>query len=322
MRHLVTGAAGFVGSHLAERLVRDGGHVIAVDNLLTGRLANLGDVIARGRCTFVYADVCDGPALRKLVSDASEQIDEIYHLASPASPEAYGAHPWETLRVNSVGTMELLDLAAQMGARLLFASTSEVYGDPLEHPQRETYFGNVNPIGPRACYDEGKRFGEAAVSVARAQRGVDARLVRIFNCYGPRMDVADGRLIPELFAAAAAGKPFPIHGDGLQTRSMTYVDDLVDGLIRVLRGPMSVFTPVNLGAEDERTVMEVARMVADIAGIAFATERREARPEDPRRRKPVIDVARALGWAPRTSLEDGLRATYRWYADHLDRAVA
>jgi nucleoside-diphosphate-sugar epimerase len=200
---------------------------------------------------------------------------------------------------------------------MLFASTSEIYGDPLEHPQRESYFGNVNPIGPRACYDEGKRFGEAAVSVARATRGVDARLVRIFNCYGPRMDVADGRLIPALFSAAAAGKPFPLHGDGTQTRSLTYVDDLVDGLIRVLRAPMPQFTPVNLGAEDERTVAEIARAVARIAGVAYAGEPLDGRPEDPRRRKPVIDVARALGWSPVTPLEAGLRQTYAWYTGHI-----
>jgi nucleoside-diphosphate-sugar epimerase len=319
---VVTGAAGFVGSHLVDRLVAEGEHVIAVDNLLTGKLGNLDDAIARGRCTYVFADVSDGPAVQRLILQGGGPIDEIYHLASPASPEAYGAYPWQTLCANSLGTMAMLALAAETGARMLFASTSEIYGDPLEHPQRESYFGNVNPIGPRACYDEGKRFGEAAVSVARTTRGTDARLVRIFNCYGPRMDVADGRLIPALFGAAAAGRPFPLHGDGSQTRSLTYVDDLVDGLIRVLRAPMEKFTPVNLGAEDERSVAELARAVARIAGVPFETQTLESRPEDPRRRKPAIDIARSLGWSPATTLETGLRLTYEWYVGELARERA
>jgi nucleoside-diphosphate-sugar epimerase len=314
---VVTGAAGFVGSHLVDRLVEAGNHVVAVDNLLTGKLANLEEALASGRCTFVFADVSDAAAVQRLILNTVDTIDEIYHLASPASPEAYGAYPWLTLRANSLGTMAMLDLAAETGAKMLFSSTSEVYGDPLEHPQRETYFGNVNPIGPRACYDEGKRFGEAAVSVARNDRGVDARLVRIFNCYGPRMDVDDGRLIPALFSAASARVPFPLHGDGTQTRSLTYVDDLVDGLIRVARAPMPVFTPVNLGAEDERTVTEIAQIVAQIAGIRCEIAALPGRPEDPRRRKPVIDVARALGWSPRTSLEAGLRHTYAWYTGRI-----
>ncbi len=317
MNIVVTGAAGFLGSHLVDRLVAEGHHVIAVDNLLTGKLANLDAAIAGGRVTFIFADVSDAAAVQRLIGESVETIDEIYHLASPASPEAYGAFPWQTLRVNSIGTMAMLDLAAESGARLLYASTSEIYGDPLEHPQRETYFGNVNSIGPRACYDEGKRFGEAAVSVAREARGIDARLVRIFNCYGPRMDVADGRLIPALFSAAAAHEPFPLHGDATQTRSLTYVDDLVTGLICVLRAPMPKFTPVNLGAEDERSVSEIARVVARIAGVPFEITALEGRPEDPKRRKPVIDVARSFGWSPVTSLEAGLRHTYAWYTGRL-----
>jgi UDP-glucuronate decarboxylase len=318
---VVTGAAGFVGSHLVDRLIADGAHVIAVDNLLTGRLANLEGAIASGKATFVFADVSDGPAVRSLIAGVSKRVDEVYHLASPASPEAYGNHPWETLRVNSFGTMAMLDLAREHTSRFLYSSTSEVYGDPLEHPQRETYFGNVNPIGPRACYDEGKRFGEAAVSVARTEFGVDARLVRIFNCYGPRMDVGDGRLIPALFSAASAGKPFPLHGDGKQTRSLTYVTDLVEGLICVMRAAMPVFTPVNLGAEDERTVTEIARAVSDAANIPYRIEYFAARPEDPQRRKPVIDVARSLGWSPRVSLEAGLRETYAWYVSSQEVAA-
>jgi nucleoside-diphosphate-sugar epimerase len=319
---VVTGAAGFVGSHLVDKLVGEGAHVIAVDNLLTGKLANLEDAIGRGRCTFIFADVSEGASAGRLVRETVDRVDEIYHLASPASPEAYGAFPWQTLCANSLGTMAMLDLADHTGARMLFASTSEIYGDPLEHPQRETYFGNVNPIGPRACYDEGKRFGETAVSVARAVRGVDARLVRIFNCYGPRMDVGDGRLIPALLGAAAAARPLPVHGDGTQTRSLTYVDDLVAGLIRVLRVPMPDFTPVNLGAEDERSVLEIARLVAAIAGVPFEIEAQPGRPEDPRRRKPAIEVARALGWSPAVPLEAGLRQTYDWYTSRIAQEEA
>jgi nucleoside-diphosphate-sugar epimerase len=321
MNVIVTGAAGFVGSHLVDRLIAEGSHVIAVDNLLTGKLANLETAIASGKCTFLFADVSDGAGLRRALADTTDNATEIFHLASPASPDAYGAFPWETLRVNSLGTMAMLELAAEYHARFLYSSTSEVYGDPLEHPQRETYFGNVNPIGPRACYDEGKRFGEAAVSVARAKFDIDARLVRIFNCYGPRMDVADGRLIPEIFSAAVAGRPFPVHGDGLQTRSMTYVDDLVAGLITVMRAPMPVFTPVNLGAEDERTVSEIAQLVAQIAGVPYIVDVREARPEDPRRRCPIIDVANSLGWSPKTTLESGLRETYQWYLQRVAQAA-
>jgi nucleoside-diphosphate-sugar epimerase len=319
---VVTGAAGFVGSHLVDRLTAEGSHVVAVDNLLTGKLSNLEGAIASGRCTFVFADVSDAAAVQRLVLESAEGIGEIYHLASPASPQAYGDYPWQTLRVNSLGTMAMLDLAHETGARLLFTSTSEVYGDPLEHPQRETYFGNVNSIGPRACYDEGKRFGEAAVSVARATRNVDARIVRIFNCYGPRMDIADGRLIPALLSAAVRGGALPVHGDGSQTRSLTYVDDIVDGLIRVLRVPMPAFTPVNLGAEDERTVSEIAHAVARVAGVAYEVESLPLRPEDPRRRKPAIDIAGSLGWSPATTLEAGLRKTFVWYTERLSEENA
>ncbi|MBV8748823.1 MAG: NAD-dependent epimerase/dehydratase family protein [Candidatus Eremiobacteraeota bacterium] len=321
---LVTGAAGFVGSHLVERLAAQGASVVAVDNLLTGKLAHLERVIASGRAVFVLGDVAVSPAhLRTLLHDARvERIDEIYHLASPASPEAYGRHPWETLAVNALGTMATLDVARAFGARYLFSSTSEVYGDPLVHPQPEDYFGNVNPVGPRACYDEGKRFGEAAVSVAATTLGVDARIVRIFNCYGPRMDPGDGRLIPALMSAALDGKPFPIHGDGSQTRSLTYVDDLVDGIVRVMRAPGATHAPVNLGADDERAVLEIAQALARVAGVPCTIESLPARPEDPSRRRPVTARAAALGWRASTSLDDGLRATYRWFAEWSGYGVA
>jgi|SRR5579872_1166533 len=314
MAVIVTGGAGFLGSHLVDRLVARGSHVVVIDDLSTGRLGNLAGAISRCEATFVYADLT-APELdvAQAVREAtSEPITEIYHLASPASPEAYGAHPWETLAVNAIGTMRLIDLALVHGARLLLASTSEVYGDPVVHPQPESYFGNVNPIGPRACYDEGKRFAEAAVSVAATRRNLDARIVRIFNCYGPRMQMGDGRLIPALFEAALRGRPLPIHGNGRQTRSMTFVDDLVQGLLTVMVAPLNALQPVNLGSEEEVTIEEVARAVADVVGVAFVPEYVPARPEDPQRRKPIIDVARSIGWTPTTTLREGLHATYTW----------
>ncbi|MBD5654026.1 MAG: NAD-dependent epimerase/dehydratase family protein, partial [Candidatus Eremiobacteraeota bacterium] len=229
MMSLVTGGAGFLGSHLINAIVRDGEHVVVIDNLSTGHVRNLERAMSTGRATFVHADVAQPPAeLAAIVAKATKRkIDRIFHLASPASPEAYGAEPWGTLAVNGVGTMSLIELALAHDARFLFASTSEIYGDPLVHPQPESYFGNVDPIGPRSCYDEGKRFGEAAVAAGVRARGLDARIVRFFNCYGPSMDEADGRLIPQLVDAILAKKPLPIHGTGLQTRSMTYVDDAI-----------------------------------------------------------------------------------------------
>jgi nucleoside-diphosphate-sugar epimerase len=195
---------------------------------------------------------------------------------------------------------------------MLFTSTSEVYGNPLVHPQHEEYFGNVNPVGPRACYDEGKRFGEAAMSVAIRERGLNGCIVRIFNCYGPRMDLADGRVVPVFLSAASEKRPFPIHGTGMQTRSMTYVDDLIDGLLTVAAANLSSGQPINLGSEEETTIIDLARVVAEIARVPLVIDSQAARPEDPQQRKPDITRARALGWQPRTSLHDGLRRTYAW----------
>jgi nucleoside-diphosphate-sugar epimerase len=239
-------------------------------------------------------------------------VSRIYHLASPASPDAYGAHPWETLAVNGLGTMSLIEFALEHGARFLYTSTSEIYGDPLVHPQPESYFGNVNPIGERACYDEGKRFGEAAVSVAARSLGLDARIVRFFNCYGPRLSPADGRLIPNLHEAALAHRPLPIHGTGLQTRSMTFVDDAIDLLRIVMERSAPQLQPINIGNDDERTVLEIAEAFATAAAIPFEVQMLPARPSDPQRRKPDLSLARGFGWAPTTSLEEGLRATLDW----------
>jgi nucleoside-diphosphate-sugar epimerase len=315
MTTLITGGAGFVGSHLVDNCIERGEHVIIFDNLATGSLRNVERALKTGKATFVLCDVaCSLDHLRDEVRKAAhEPLTEIYHLASPASPEAYNAHPWETLAVNGTGTMALIELALEHGAQMLFTSTSEIYGDPLVHPQPESYFGNVNPIGPRACYDEGKRFGEAAMSVAVNSRGLDGRIVRIFNCYGPRMDIGDGRLIPALFEAARHGKPYPIHGSGEQTRSMTYIDDLISGLQIVRDWRPEKLQPVNLGSEEEHTVNEIAAAFARTCGAELRTVSLPARPEDPQRRKPVTSLARSLGWSAQVNLEEGLRRSYEWF---------
>jgi UDP-glucuronate decarboxylase len=315
MTTLITGGAGFVGSHLVDSCIERGEQVIVFDNLATGNLRNLERALKSGKATFVFCDVA-APLdhLRGAVEKASkEPLTQIYHLASPASPDAYNAHPWETLAVNGTGTMAMIELALEHRAQMLFTSTSEIYGDPLVHPQPESYFGNVNPIGPRACYDEGKRFGEAAMSVAIRERGLDGRIVRIFNCYGPRMDIGDGRLIPALFAAARDGEPYPIHGTGRQTRSMTYIDDLIDGLQIVREWQPERLQPVNLGSEEEHTVNEIAAAFAKTLGSELKTVSLPARPEDPQRRKPITTVARELGWSANVSLEEGLRRSYEWF---------
>ena len=313
---LVTGGAGFLGSHLVDRLVADGDYVVVIDNLSTGNVANLERGISSGRVSFVYGDCTAGiQAIRGFLRAADVQrVDRIFHLASPASPEAYGAHPWETLAVNGLGTMSLIDLAIEQGARFVFASTSEIYGDPLVHPQPESYFGNVDPIGPRSCYDEGKRFGEAAVAAGIAARGLDGRIVRFFNCYGPRMQTGDGRLVPAIVEAILKREPLPIQGTGHQTRSMTFVDDALDLLLLVAATPAGELQPVNIGNDDERSVEDIARVLARVAEVPFEAKYETARPGDPQRRRPDLTVARRLGWQPRTELEAGLRTTFRWFA--------
>jgi nucleoside-diphosphate-sugar epimerase len=319
MLNLIAGGAGFVGSHLANALVDNGDRVIIVDNLSTGHVRNLEHALSSGRATFLYTDVAvPHSQMVKLVADATPaKIDRIYHLASPASPEAYGADPWGTLAVNGLGTMTLIELALHHGSRFLFASTSEIYGDPLVHPQPESYFGNVDPIGPRSCYDEGKRFGEAAVAAGVRARNLDGRIVRLFNCYGPYMSEGDGRLIPALIEAARAGRPFPIHGTGKQTRSMTYVSDAVDLVRKVMESKPAMLAPVNVGNDDERSVEEIARTLARVAGVEYSADYLPSREQDPQRRRPDITLARTLGWSPSTSLEDGLFATYRWFSEQL-----
>jgi dTDP-glucose 4,6-dehydratase/UDP-glucuronate decarboxylase len=306
----VTGAAGFVGSHLVDRLVADGADVVAVDNLITGDVANLRGAVASGKVTFVEADVSQPWTWAATLPARLRRPSHLMHLASPASPVSYGRHPIETLRANSVGTMHAVDHALASAAALVFASTSESYGDPLEHPQRETYWGNVNPVGERACYDESKRFGEAYVSTAVRALRLDGRIARIFNTYGPRMQPGDGRVVPSFCAQALRGEDVTIYGDGTQTRSFCYVGDLVDGLVRLATAPGLRGTIVNLGNPAELTVAELAQVVAELAGVPLRFERRPLPPDDPTRRRP--DISRAvelLGWAPRIALREGLRMT-------------
>ncbi len=307
MRAVVTGGCGFVGSHLCEALIARGDDVTAIDNLATGELANIAGLVENRRFSYVAQDICE--SLPRLGS-----VDAIFHFASPASPIDYANAPHETLRVNSVGTQHCCELAIECGARLIFASTSEVYGDPLEHPQRETYFGNVNPNGPRSCYDEAKRFGEATIAAYERTHGLDARIVRIFNTYGPRMRRNDGRVVPAFIAAALDGTPFPIFGDGSQTRSLCYVDDLVDGVLRFAAEERPLYRVINIGNDREVTVMELAQIVADLCGVELQTQRFPLPQNDPLQRRPDLTRAReALHWSPQTSLETGLRSAVQWF---------
>lgn len=307
MRILVAGGAGFVGSHLVELLLAGGDEVTVVDNFLTGSAANLAH-LPMERLRVVRCDAERAP---------DGGFDRVYHLASPASPEAYGRHQIATLMANSAGTKRLLDVAHRSGARFLLASTSEVYGDPLVHPQPETYWGNVDPIGPRSMYDEGKRFAEALVVAYVRERGMDARIARIFNAYGPRMQLNDGRMPSAFIAAAILGETIRVHGDGSQTRSLCYVADTASGLIAAMeRGrPNEVY---NIGRPDEVSVLEFAELVVRASGsdasIAFAP----GRPQDIRRRCPdVTKAAHDLNWHATVPIAEGLRRTVAWYREAL-----
>jgi nucleoside-diphosphate-sugar epimerase len=316
MTTVVTGGAGFLGSHLVDALVARGEQVLVLDDLSTGRAENLERALGTGRATLIETSVAVDPAhLREaLRAGKVERVRFLYHLASPASPEAYNADPWGTLAVNGLGTMSLIEIALEHRARFVFSSTSEVYGDPLVHPQPESYFGNVDPIGPRSCYDEGKRFAEAAIAAAVRARGLDARLVRFFNCYGPRMAAGDGRLVPELIGALLGGRPMPIQGTGKQTRSMTYIQDAVDLFLIVVAAQLTGLDPVNVGNDDERSVEDIARTLASVVSIPYEAVHLAPREGDPQRRRPDLTRARGLGWSPTTPLESGLRTTSEWFA--------
>ncbi|PZR59033.1 MAG: NAD-dependent dehydratase [Candidatus Meridianibacter frigidus] len=307
MNVLITGAAGFIASHLTDRYLAQGDRVVGIDNFVTGSRDNITQATANSSFTFLEGDITrlDVEQLRGLPAP-----ELILHCASPASPVDYAQLPLETLAVNSIGTRVCLEAAVTFGARFLFASTSETYGDPLEHPQRESYWGNVNPVGVRSCYDEGKRFGEALAMAYHRKKNLDARIIRIFNTYGPRMRRSDGRVVPNFIAQALAGEPLTLYGEGAQTRSFCYVSDLVEGIMACASSPRTTGEVVNLGNPDERSIAEFARAVSAAAGVPLKTVRKPMPSDDPTRRCPDISKARALlGWEPTVPLEEGLRLT-------------
>jgi nucleoside-diphosphate-sugar epimerase len=314
MRALVTGGAGMIGSHLVDALLARGDRVVVVDNLLTGRRRNLDHLATNPALTVVEADVCaaGNPLLRV------GPVDQVYHLASPASPVDFARYPLETLLASAEGTRHALDAARRWGAVLLLASTSEVYGDPEEHPQAETYRGNVNPLGPRSCYDEGKRFAESLAMAYWRVHGVDVRIARLFNTYGPRSRPDDGRVVPTFCVQALTGEPLTIFGSGRQTRSLCYVSDTVRGLLALADAPGLAGEVVNLGCPEERTVLEIAEIVAAAAGGSCRLERQPLPVDDPTRRCPDITKARRLlGWEPEVDLETGLELTLAYFRDEL-----
>jgi dTDP-glucose 4,6-dehydratase len=303
-RALVTGGAGFLGSHLCDGLVGEGFSVVAADNLLTGSRANLEHLRNDSRFEFVETDVCR----------AGEwgELEYVFHFASPASPVDYAKHGIETLRVGSYGTFEALEAARRCGAKFMMASTSECYGDPMVHPQTETYWGNVNPIGPRSVYDEAKRFSEAVTMAYRRYHQVDTRILRIFNTYGPRMQINDGRVIPNFMWQALRGENLTVYGDGGQTRSFCYVSDEVDGILRLAKS--SEHLPVNIGNPTEFTILECARKVIATTGSASEIKFEALPQDDPKQRCPDISKAkRLLGWEPKVELEEGLRLSLEYF---------
>ena len=305
-RVLITGAAGFLGSHLCDRFIKEGYHVIGMDNLLTGDLGNIEHLFPLNEFEFHYHDIT------KFVH-VPGQLDYILHFASPASPIDYLQMPIQTMKVGALGTHNLLGLAKEKGARMLVASTSEVYGDPLVHPQVEEYWGNVNPIGPRGVYDEAKRFLEAITMAYHTYHGLETRIIRIFNTYGPRMRVNDGRVLPAFFSQAIRGEGLTVFGDGSQTRSFCYVDDLVEGIYRLLLSDYHM--PVNIGNPDEVTIKEFGEEVLALVGNPDAKLIYKDLPkDDPKKRKPNITKAKEiLGWEPKVDRAEGLRRTYEYF---------
>jgi nucleoside-diphosphate-sugar epimerase len=297
---LVSGAAGFVGSHLVDRLLEEGFAVVGVDNFITGKEENLNSAKSNSKFSFLDLDVVSE------IPDLGMKFDYIFHAASPASPPKYFKYPIETMMVNSIGTKNLLDLAIKNNSRFIFFSTSEVYGDPLEHPQRESYWGNVNPIGPRSIYDEAKRFGEALVAQYVREKKVDAGIIRIFNTYGPRLDPHDGRVVSTFIRQAINGEALTINGDGNQTRSFCYISDLIDGIFKMAES--HEFGPINLGNSNEMTLNELIKEISKLLSKNLNTVNLPELKDDPVRRKPDISLAKEkLGWEPKVSLTQGLQ---------------
>jgi len=308
-RAVVTGGAGFLGSHLCDALLAEGWKVVVVDNLLTGRRSNIAHLAHEPRFEFVEKDICEPFDVGK--------VDYVFHFACPASPVDYGTHGVETLKVGSLGTFHALDVARKYGAKYFISSTSECYGDPLEHPQKETYWGHVNPIGPRSVYDEAKRFSEAVTMAYRRYYKVDTRIVRIFNTYGPRMQLNDGRVVPNFMKQAIRGEDLTVYGDGSQTRSFCYVSDEIDGFMRLSRSDEAL--PVNIGNPDEFTILECAKIVLKVVGSKSQIRYEPLPQDDPKQRQPDISKARQLlGWEPKIALETGLRLSL----DYFKKAVA
>ncbi|MEJ7555455.1 MAG: UDP-glucuronic acid decarboxylase family protein [Aquificaceae bacterium] len=307
MRVLITGVAGFIGSHLAERFLEEGFYVIGMDNFLTGSPDNIAHLFEKKNFRFIHYNVVnyiyvEGP------------IDLVVHLACPASPVDYMNHPIHTMKVDSLGTLNTLGFAKLKGSRYVFASSSEVYGSAQVHPQPEDYWGYVNPVGPRSVYDEAKRFSEALCMAYHREHGLDVRIARIFNTYGPRMRRKDGRVIPTFIEKALSGEPLPIYGDGSQTRSFCYIDDLVEGLFRLSVREGLAGTVVNLGNPEEVSILELAKRVIELSGSSSKIEFLPPRDDDPPRRCPDISRAKSLlEWFPKVSLEEGLKATLRWF---------
>ena len=306
MRVLVTGGAGFLGSHLCDRLLAEGHEVIALDNLFTGSKRNITPLLGRPDFEFVRHDAVDPILL---------EVDWIFNLACPASPIHYQYNPVKTVKTSVMGTLNMLGLAKRVKARILQASTSEVYGDPQEHPQKETYWGYVNPIGPRSCYDEGKRVAETLMMDYHRQNKVDTRIARIFNTYGPRMAVGDGRVVSNFIVQGLGGEKLTIYGDGTQTRCFCYVDDLIAGLVALMKYEgLDAFEPVNLGSGDERSMNDIVACLGEILGRKLDVEYHPLPENDPIRRRPDTTRAKTrLGWQPRTTLQDGLRRTVDYF---------
>jgi dTDP-glucose 4,6-dehydratase len=309
MRILITGGAGFIGSHLCDRFLAEGHDVVCLDNLLTGSTDNIAHLAGNRRFSFIHHDVTN-------YIFVEGKIDAILHFASPASPVDYQNFPIQTLKVGSLGTHKALGLAKEKKARFLLASTSEVYGDPLTHPQREDYWGNVNPIGPRGVYDEAKRFAEAMTMAYHRYHAVDTRIARIFNTYGPRMRLNDGRVVPNFICQALRGEDLTVYGDGSQTRSFCYIDDLVEGIVRLLFSPET--KPVNLGNPGEFTILDFARMILEVTEAKSRMLHSPLPVDDPHVRKPDISRGREiLGWSPKVELREGIQKTIPYFQNKL-----